>query len=313
MKLRTPILLISIIYLITYSLLYTVSYLKPNPWVPIALLIFSGILLILPSKDIQTIPINLKQEKLSFKIILSVIILELYFFGLPILGQINYTLFGFTYLHHISLMMWTLILLGENKKKYLIIHSIYCIVILNRQFFLIGIIAYYISNRKLFSRTTKLILMSFPLIMVIALGIFRNSILNVDFHPLGNFFKSNYSEIYDFILLYVIGSFGSGFGLVDYSLMKNILIYWNTLPEWKQTNIFFSLNPTMSFLSFYILIFGGLSFLNKMTKSFKNIILILIIFLFFTFFSKVFFTTVVLAHILFYMTMNFISRIKIVV
>jgi hypothetical protein len=269
------------------------------------------IILFFPLKKVQIGKFTKFQEQFLFLLILFIICIELIYFTPPILGRINYTDFGFTIFHHLSLMLWLLILFGEKKFKYLVINSIYCVLIFNRQFLIFGLISFILTNKYTFSKFHKFLFFASIGSIILGLGILRNHILEVDFKPFSGFIILPFFEFYDFVLFYILGPYTSVSEDVDPQFYRQISLFWNTKPEWYFFSSIFRINPVYSFGLFYIffLILSKiiLAFFYKKAKFY---IPILFLFLFFTFFSNVIVTTVFIANIVIIEFLFLITKIR---
>ena len=113
------------------------------------------------------------------------------------------------------------------------------------------------------------------------------------------------------ISFYLIGPINATIEGVFYPFHKNILVYWNTVPEWNSFSNF-GVDYRLSFILFYSLIMLINFFVYKISKTRRGIYLpILIVFTYFTFFSKVLMTTVSIANLLVMEFILLFEKIKI--
>ncbi len=306
-----PFILIGFLIFIAYEFLNYNDLIIKKSLQPLFILVFSIFSIFLFKEKIIIPYLTLKQENLFFKIIFISIIIELLYFGLPITGQVLYTEFGFPIVHHISLMMWMLILFGKQKKKYLLIHTIYCLLIFNRQILLFGVLSYIMSNKTNFNFKTLLITMFF-LIFFLAVGVYRNFVLKIDFDPFFGYIDLPFLEFYDFILFYLIGPYNASFNNLDYGFSDTIFNYWNTVPEWMFFSSKFLIPEFISFIIFYGLIIISLLLIKRMNSVRKfYYVPIIVIYSYFTFFSSVIISTVFVANILMLELIFLLSKLKI--
>jgi hypothetical protein len=278
---------------------------------PFIILAFSIISIFLIKEKIVIPYLTLKQENLFFNIICISIIVELLYFGAPIFGQVIYTEFGFPIVHHISLMMWMLVLFGKQKKKNLLINTIFCLLIFNRQILLFGVLSYIMSNKIKINFKTFLITIIF-LIFILAIGIYRNFVLKVDFDPFFGYINLPFLEYYDFIIFYLIGPYNASFNNLNFGFSETIFNYWNTVPEWMFFHSKFLIPESISFIIFYGLIIFILLFIKRI-KSFRKFyyVPIIVIYSYFTFFSSVILSTVFVANFLMLELIFLLSKLKI--
>ena len=94
----------------------------------------------------QSISLNHLAWKLIAIIIIISGILELAFFGIPMLGQVSYVKFGFPLLHHMAVSSWLLIFINFPNKYLNSLVNIYAflfpLLIFNRDVFLLTVICY---------------------------------------------------------------------------------------------------------------------------------------------------------------------------
>ena len=306
-----PFIVIGFLIFIAYEFLNYNDLIIKKSLQPLFILVFSIFSIFLFKEKIIIPYLTLKQENLFFKIILISIIIELLYFGLPITGQVLYTEFGFPIVHHISLMMWMLILFGKQKKKYLLIHTIYCLLIFNRQILLFGVLSYIMSNKTNFNFKTLLITVFF-LIFFLAVGIYRNFVLKIDFDPFFGYIDLPFLEYYDFILFYLIGPYNASFNNLDYGFSDTIFNYWNTVPEWMFFSSKFLIPEYISFIIFYCLIILTLLLIKRMNSTRKfYYVPIIVVYSYFTFFSSVILSTVFVANFLMLELIFLLSKLKI--
>lgn len=306
-----PFVFIGLLIFFAFCFLNVNNLVIEKSFQPFIILAFSIITIFLVKEKIVIPNLTLKQENLFFKIICISIIVELLYFGVPIFGQVIYTEFGFPIVHHISLMMWMLVLFGKQKKKYLLIHTIYCLLIFNRQILLFGVLSYIMSNKTNFNFKTLLITMFF-LIFFLAVGIYRNFVLKIDFDPFFGYIDLPFLEYYDFILFYLIGPYNASFNNLDYGFSDTIFNYWNTVPEWMFFSSKFLIPEYISFIIFYCIIIITLLLIKRMNSTRKfYYVPIIVIYSYFTFFSSVILSTVFVANFLMLELIFLLSKLKI--
>ena len=293
-----PVLVIGVLIFASHFLLLKNDLILKKTLQPLLILVFSLFTLLLYKEKIQIPLISEKQEKLFFKLICTIILIELSYFGIPLLGHISYADFGFPIFHHTSLMLWILILFGRKKNKYFIIHTLFCLLIFNRQLILFGVLSYLFSNKikiNFYSSSLAILFITFFL----GIGYYRNFVLDVEFDPFIGLIELPYLEFYDFILFYIIGPYNASFGNVHYQLSQSIFNFWNTEPEWIIFSLKYKIPKSLSFVFFYGIIIVFLFIIKRIKSSRKFYYApIIIIYSYFTFFSTVLFTSVFLANIL---------------
>ena len=306
-----PVLVIGVLVFGSHFLLSHNDLIIKKTLQPFIILVFSLFTLLLYKEKIQIPLISEKQEKLFFKLICTIILIELSYFGIPLLGHISYVDFGFPIIHHISLMLWILILFGRKKIKYSIINTLFCLLIFNRQLILFGVLSYLFSNKvkiNFYSLSLAILFITFFL----GIGYYRNFVLDVEFDPFMGLIDLPFLEFYDFILFYFIGPYNASIGNVYFVLSQSIFNFWNTKPEWMIFSLKYKISPSLSFVSFYGIIIIILMILKRIKSSRKfYYIPIIVIYSYFTFFSTVLFTSVFLANILMLELIFFLSKLKI--
>ena len=306
-----PFIFIGLLIFFAYGFLNYNNLVIEKSLQPFIILAFSIICIFL-TKEKMVIPyLTLKQENLFFKIICISIIVELLYFGVPVFGQVKYNEFGFPIVNHIALMMWMLVLFGRQKKKYLLINTIFCLLTFNRQILLFGVLSYIMSNKIKFNFKTLLITIIF-LIFILAIGIYRNFVLKVNFDPFFGYIDLPFSEYYDFIIFYLIGPYNASFSNLDFGFSESILNYWNTVPEWMFFHSKFLIPESISFIVFYSLFIFILLFIKRI-KSVRKFyyVPIIVIYSYFTFFSSVILSTVFVAPFLMLELVFLLSKFKI--
>lgn len=234
-------------------------------------------------------------------IILIIFSLEIFYFGMPILGSIPYNEFGFKIFHFFVGTSWLLILI--NKKFYwidLAIPILIGVIILNRQLILLTFICLIISHGV----SKKYLVTSFFIIIFFlsGLGVIRNSILDLDYV---NNTVPFFSELF-FIYLYLIGPFAVATDTESLFYETNFSVYWNTSPEW----IFFSnLIPSLpEYLSYFLFYFTSgllILILNKSKVIYLRDLSVLIFVLsFVSFFSSTLISLEIIATFLILFTLR---------
>lgn len=162
---------------------------------------------------------------------LGAFVLEAGYFGLPILGQVNYTEFGFPVVHHVVFTLWTAPLLARRRP---FVHLLVALgvgaMIFNRQMMLLSMIAYLmrVGSRGFFA----------PIVVgvaVVALGSLRNQLLGVEevVRQDGQFLSGPLGGLLFWGFLYSAGPYSATFGAATgVEGPINLADYWNTVPEW---------------------------------------------------------------------------------
>lgn len=297
-KISFPILTINALIIIGYFILIKFDLIT-NSFDYFAFLLFPLTFLLIRFKPIIPFTMSIKQSRLLFILIILSQLSELLYFGIPLLGNLGYVDFGFPIIHHLSLMMWMLIIFTKkNRKFYLAIHIIYCLLIFNRQYLLIGILSYLLSTGINLSFKFKISILSLLVLFLSFIGNLRNQQLGIDFTPFEGFISLPLLSYYDFILFFILGPINSTFSNIDYTFYERLLIFWNTKPEWSLF-MKYGLSVGQSFVLFYSTIIFIYVTIYKLFPSRRRIYLpVLIIYTFFTFFSNVILSTVFFANFL---------------
>lgn len=309
-KISFPILTINALIIIGYFILWKFD-LVTNSFSFFAFLLFPFIFQHIRFKTITPLRFSKKQARFLFASAVLSQLSELLYFGIPLLGNLDYVDFGFPIVHHLSLMMWMLIIFAKkNQNLYLAIHIIYCLLIFNRQYILIGILSYLISVRTILSLRFKIVILALIILFLSFIGSLRNQYLDINFSPFEGFISLPLLEYYDFILFFIIGPINATFNNIDYTFSESLFNFWNTKPEWA---IFmkYGLSTGTSFLLFYmalILLYRIIYLLFPYRRRFY--LPILIIYTFLTFFSNVILSTVFLANFIVLEFILIISRMS---
>lgn len=297
-KISFPILVINSLIVVGIIVLWSFDLLLVTSDY-ISFLLFPFIFYFIRFKPIIPFQLTRKQSRLLFIMIVTSQFSELLYFGIPLLGNLSYTEFGFPVIHHISLMMWMLVIFSnKNQKLYLVLHTMYCLLIFNRQYILIGLLAFLFSSKKYLSTQFKITILGLVVLFLSFLGNLRNQQLGVDFTPFDGFISLPLLPYYDFILFFILGPINATLDNVSYTFSEIILSYWNTKPEWALF-MEYGVDAGQSFLIFYSILVAIYITIHKLIPSRREVYLpILILYTFLTFFSNVIVSTVFLANFL---------------
>lgn len=255
--------------------------------------------------NIRLLDLKRYQASLLLSIIILVSLVELVFFGVPLLGSVKYNEFGFFILHHLAISSWVVVLLSRGKiqRVALIYNTVFAILIFNRQAVLLGFLAVLMKvDWRLYMKR----LFFFGLLAIVLLSIlgsYRSALLGVDFSPFSSYTDFRFL---DFPLLYILGPYLIGFEDIQISgLFRVIEPFWNTLPEWKI--LFRAFPSSLGFVLFYTMVYLGLRLLaleKNLGSRFSALISLILVF---SFFSRVIFTTMTLATLMIILTITFFT------
>lgn len=251
-----------------------------------------------------------RQINLLFGMIFFSALIEFAYFGVPLFSGVSYNEFGFPILHHVSLMGWMLVFFSsKNKINFLIFHFILCFLMLNRQYIFFSLLAFLFSyNGK---KKYSYLIFIFFFVLILALGILRNNILEVEFNPLKEFVDSSFLNYFDFVFFFIVGPYVAVFGSSSMEFNDLILLYWNTLPEWRLLTLNIFNNEAVSFVLFYTLFPVIIYFISRIRNFYwtRYLLPVSFVYIFFTFFSRTLLTTNLIACLMVIIIIDLLTRI----
>jgi hypothetical protein len=248
--------------------------------------------------QLKKIQSPLRYSTIYFVLVLIIFVVEIAYFGIPILNDVNYTDFGFPILHHLLANAWILIFTSKKADKKLLLFILFISVCLaNRTMFLTTIIAFLM--RAPISRRGLLIAIINVFVIFTIIGIIRAQ--SGAFQGLELLPGIVVPEYLFFFILYLLGPVLS-VGLDTSQFV--IGDYWNTTPEWM---IYKDLPVFLNFYIFYGAVVIVIWLLSRNPK-FNYLTYPIIVHLPLTFFSDYLITTTTLSAILILLCMSF--RIK---
>lgn len=244
--------------------------------------------------------------KLISAIILFTFVIEIVYFGLPILGHLKYNEFGFPLLHHFVCSSW-LIAFIKFRNRYLNFLKILFIflvpiIILNRHLFLFSFLAFLFTSQKSYKFFFWSVLLAAIFFGVIGNIRTHSDVLNTLDISFTEYFYS-FHPILQWFILYSSCSMYNLFSSI--SLNKPYFMQDSRINTFPEFSFFYFEYSFLGFLVYFLFIFFFiflLYFLNRFfLKRFllDNIFIIYsFISLFLTFFSTTFFNSHTLFQIL---------------
>jgi hypothetical protein len=254
--------------LITWSLLCVAHVLIPMPadsatWS----LVSSGIIFVIAYGVMRRVRIPLpwvpeRDVKLLVAAAYLVLLLEAFYFGLPITGGVAYSEFGFPILHHIVFSIWVAPLLAPRRHLfYLGAALLVGVVLLHRQVMVLAVACY------LMRCGVRNVVV--PILVVVALallGTLRNYLLGVSIAA-GMASDAPVGMLAEFAFwgyLYTVGPYSVSLGAQAYlGTFLDVSLYWNTVPEWAVLR-FVGVSVPASLPLFYLLMAGLVVFLTRL-------------------------------------------------
>jgi hypothetical protein len=254
--------------LITWSLLCVAHVLVPMPSDSATQsLLASGIIFVIAYVVMRGVRIPLpwipeRDVKLLVAAAYLVLLLEAFYFGLPITGGVDYNKFGFPILHHIVFSIWVAPLLAPRHHLfYLGAALLVGVLLLHRQVMVLAVACYFMRCGV---RNVAM-----PILVVVALallGTLRNYLLGVNIAA-GMASDAPVGMLAEFAFwgyLYTVGPYNASLGSQgDLGTFLDVGAYWNTVPEWAVLGSV-GVPVEASLALFYLLMAGLAIFLTRL-------------------------------------------------
>lgn len=267
---------------------------------PFFIIVFSIIVYLSSRNFLKPRPLNaqFRYHKSFSLLVLTIFILELAYFGVPILGHTSYTKFGFPVLHHFVANAWILLVVTRRPSVYTLIGIlIIAVCIANRTLFFAALVAFFIAKPP---RIMNLITGSaLTAIIFTMIGIARAKtgvFSDVELLP-----GLVVPEQLFFLVLYVIGP---AMAVLDTGSSFEVVSYWNTVPEWMLSR---EIPVYLNFIIFYGAMYALM--MVVINRLWLNVLFYPIaVHLPLTFFSGYLYTTTTISAVLILLTLSFRIR-----
>lgn len=211
-----------------------------------------------PNKARQSVCLNHQLWRFIGSIIIIIGFAELAFFGVPLVGDIQYIHFGFPLLHHIAVSTWLLIFIQFKNKHLNLAKNVFAflfpILIFNRDIFLLTTLCFvfrlFILGKLKF--THLMVFLWLFLILFSYIGSIRSGNINELINLPVNLDLKNINPLFFWIFVYTTSpSFNLHFDILS---EKSRYLYDPLLTVFPE---YYKFIESFSFLGFYLYLFVG--------------------------------------------------------